>query len=107
MVSTGVKYLVTHHGRQEFCKCDGTPDHQQDKSEKPFQQIYLIGPHQLKTHKNDENRYDKCRKTKVDGDEFISYDSTDGTAIICKLMIAVQPFTWSEVFKNALVGLTC
>ena len=106
VVAAGIEHLVAHHRREELGKRYRAPNHDQRQAEEPLPEVHLVDAHQSQSHQNDEDGNQESRQSEVHRDERVGQYSSDGTAIICKLSVRVEPFAWSEVFQNTLVGLT-
>ena len=106
VVAAGIENLVAHHRREELGKRYRAPNHDQCQAEEPLPEVHLVDAHQSQSHQNDEDGNQESRQSKVHRDERVGKNSSDGTAIICKLSVRVEPFARSEVFQDTLVGLT-
>ena len=105
MIATGVIHLIAHERGEELGEGNRTPHHHECQTEEPLPEVHFVGTHQPQAHQDDEYRDEECGQSEVNSDEGISQNSSDGTAIICKLAVGIEPFAWSQVFQDALVGL--
>ena len=107
LLAAGIEDQTVAEGRQELGECYRAPYHHHHQCQKPLEQFYLVGMHNLKAHHDEEDGQQECWESQVGGHEPISHDGTERTAIVLELVFGIVPFSLAHVFQNALVGSSC
>ena len=90
--------------RQQFGHGYRCPYHGNSQTHKPFQQVYLVGMHQVDRHQQDIGRYYECRQSEAALDEKPRSIGSYRSASILELTVLVHNLAFAWCLNHALVG---